>query len=57
MTPINRRLIKMVKIIKSIIVRKPEDLPKLKYNIGIIFGGNIRKVEKKNGVKNDKNPR
>tara|TARA_B100001093_G_scaffold498970_1_gene547706 strand:+ start:649 stop:792 length:144 start_codon:yes stop_codon:yes gene_type:complete len=47
----------MVKVIKSIIVRKPEDLPKLKHNIGIIFGKNIRKVEKKNGGKNDKNPR
>ena len=47
----------MVKVVKSIIVRKPEDLPKLKYNIGIIFGRNNRKVEKKNWVKNDKNPR
>ena len=47
----------MVKVLKVIICRKPEDLPKLKYSTGIIFGRNIRKVEKKNGVKNDKIPR
>ena len=44
----------MVKVLKPIICRKPEDLPKLKHSFGIIFGRNIRKAEKKNGGKNDK---
>jgi len=44
----------MVKVLKTIICRKPEDLPKLKHNLGIIFGRNIRQLKKKKGVKNDK---
>ena len=44
----------MVKVLKTIICQKPEDLPKLRYSFGIIFGRNIRKVEKKNGDKNGK---
>ncbi len=36
----------MVKVIKSIIARKPEDLVKLKYKTGIIFGRNIRPLKK-----------
>ena len=44
----------MVKVLKSIICRKPEDLPKLKYNTGIIFGRNIRIVDRKEEGKNDK---
>tara|TARA_B100002019_G_scaffold239495_1_gene214890 strand:- start:237 stop:377 length:141 start_codon:yes stop_codon:yes gene_type:complete len=44
----------MVKVLKPIICRKPEDLPKLKYNVGIIFGRNIRQLKKKKGGKNDK---
>ena len=47
MPPLNQRIVKMVKVLKSIIARKPEDLVKLKYKTGIIFGRNIRKVEKK----------
>ena len=43
----------MVKVLKTIICRKPEDLRKLKHNTGIIYGRNIRKVENKGG-KNDK---
>ena len=43
----------MVKVLKPIIARKPEDLRKLKHSTGIIFGRNIRKVENKRG-KNDK---
>ena len=43
----------MVKVLKIIIARKPEDLRKLKHSTGIIFGRNIRKVENKGG-KNDK---
>ena len=43
----------MVKVLKPIIARKPEDLCKLKHNTGIIFGRCIRKVENKGG-KNDK---
>ena len=46
MPPINQRLEKMVKVIKSIIARKPEDLVKLKYKTGIIFGRNIRPIKK-----------
>ena len=37
----------MVKVIKSTIARKPEDLVKLKHKTGIIFGRNIRKVKEK----------
>ena len=44
----------MVKVIKGIIARKPKDLVKLKHSMGIIFGRNIRKLEKKKGDKNDK---
>ena len=44
----------MVKVLKTIICRKPEDLPKLKNNTGIIFGRNIRIVEKKVEGKDDK---
>jgi len=36
----------MVKVIKSIIARKPEDLVKLKYKTGIIFVRNIRPLKK-----------
>ena len=43
----------MVKVLKIIIARKPENLRKLKHNTGIIIGRNIRKVENKGG-KNDK---
>ena len=46
--------VKKVKVIKSIIARKPKDLVKLKQSMGIIFGSNIRKLEKKKGDKNDK---
>ena len=42
----------MVKVIKSIIARKPEDLVKLKYKTGIIFGRNIRTVNKRKEVNN-----
>ena len=35
----------MVKVIKSIIARKPEYLVKLKFKIGIIFGRNIRPLK------------
>ena len=44
----------MVKVLKPIVARKPEDIRKLKHNVGIIFGRNIRKLEKKDGGKNDK---
>ena len=47
MPPINQRIVRMVKVIKSIIARKPEDLVKLKYKTGIIFGRNIRPLKKK----------
>ena len=36
----------MVKVLKPIIARKPEDLVKLKYKTGIIFGRNIRSLKK-----------
>ena len=40
----------MVKVLKPIIARKPEDLVKLKYKTGIFFGRNIRPFKKeKNG--------
>ena len=44
----------MVKVIKGIIARKPKDLVKLKHSTEIIFGRNIRELEKKKGHKNDK---
>jgi len=44
----------MVKVLKPIVARKPEDIRKLKHTVGIIFGRNIRKLEKKNGGENDK---
>ena len=44
----------MVKVLKPIICRKPEDLPKLKHSFGIILGRNIRQLKKKKGDKNDK---
>ena len=40
----------MVRVIKAIIVRKPEDLVRLKYKTGIIFGRNIRTVNKRKEV-------
>ena len=46
MPPINQRMVKMVSIIKAVIARKPEDLVKLKYKTGIIFGRNIRPIKK-----------
>ena len=36
----------MVKVIKGTIARKSEDLVKLKYKTGIIFGRNIRPLKK-----------
>ena len=51
MPPINQRTVKMVKVIKSIIARKPEDLVKLKYKTGIIFGRNIRPLKKEKSGK------
>ena len=44
----------MVKVLKPIICRKPEGLPKLNNCFGIIFGRNIRQLKKKKGGKNDK---
>jgi hypothetical protein len=44
----------MVKVLKTIIARKPEDLRKLKHSMGIIFGRNIRIVDKKAEGKDDK---
>ena len=44
----------MIKVVKPIIARKPEDLRKLKHDVGIIFGRNIKKLENKKGGKNDK---
>ena len=41
----------MVKVIKSIIARKPEDLVKLKYKTAIIFGRNIRPLYKEKSAK------
>ena len=40
----------MGKVIKSIIARKPEDIVRLKYKTGIIFGRNIRTVNKRKKV-------
>ena len=47
----------MVKVIKSIIARKPEDLVKLKFNTGIIFGRNIKPLKNIKELKNGKIPR
>ena len=47
----------MVKVIKSIIARKPEDLVKLKFNTGIVFGRNMIPLKNRKELKNDKNPR
>ena len=44
----------MVKVLKPIVARKPEDLRKLKHSIGIILGRNIRQLKKKKEDKNDK---
>ena len=44
----------MVKVLKPIVARKPEDIRKLKHSIGIVFGENIRQLKKKKGGKNDK---
>ena len=52
MPPISQRMVKMVRVIKSIIARKPEDLVRLKYKTGIIFGRNIRTVNKRKEVNN-----
>ncbi len=41
----------MVKVIKSTVARKPEDLVKLKYKTGIIFGRNIRPLKKEESGK------
>ncbi len=54
MPPINQRIVKMVKVIKGTIVRKPEDLVKLKYKTGIIFGRNLRPLKNIKVLKNDK---
>ena len=44
----------MVKVLKTIICRKPEDLPKLKHNFGIVIPAKqyIKEREKKERVKN-----
>ena len=44
----------MVKVLKPIIARKPEDLVKLKYKTGIIFGRNIRPIKKEKVPEIDK---
>ena len=44
----------MVKVIKSTIARKPEDLVKLKYSIGIILGRNIRPLKNRKVLKDVK---
>ena len=44
----------MVRVIKAIIARKPEDLVRLKYKTGIIFGRNIRPFKNRKVLKNDK---
>jgi len=54
MPPINQRIVKKVKILKGIIAKKPEDLVKLKYKTGIIFGRNIRPFKNRKVLKNDK---
>jgi hypothetical protein len=47
----NQRRLEMVKVIKSIIARKPEDLVKLKFNTGIIFGRNIKPLKNRKELK------
>ena len=42
----------MVRVIKAIIDRKPADLVKLKFKARLIFGRNIRKVNKRKEVNN-----
>ena len=54
MLPINQRIVKMVKVTKSIIARRPEDVVKLKYKTGIIFGRNLRPLKNRKVLKNDK---
>ena len=44
----------MVKVLKSIIARRPEDLVKLKYNTGIILGRNIRPIKNRKVLKDVK---
>jgi len=44
----------MVKVLKSTIARKPEDLVKLKYSTGIILGRNIRPIKNRKVLKNVK---
>jgi len=44
----------MVKILKSTIARRPEDLVKLKYSTGIIFGRNIRPIKNRKVLKDVK---
>lgn len=44
----------MVKIVKSTIVRRPEDLVKLKYNTGIILGRNIIPLKNRKVLKDVK---
>ena len=44
----------MVRVIKSIIAKKPEDLVKLKYKTGIIFGRNLRPLKNRKVLRNDK---
>jgi len=44
----------MVKILKSTIARRPEDLVKLKCNIGIILGRNIRPIKNRKVLKDVK---
>ena len=45
----------MVKVLKSIIARKPEDLVKLKYKTGIIFGRNLRPLKNETPPKHLRN--
>ena len=54
MPTINQRIVKMVKILKGIIAKKTEDLVKLKYKTGIIFGRNLRPLKNRKVLKNDK---
>ena len=42
----------MVRVKKIIIARKPENLVRLKHETGIIFGRNIRAVNKRKEVNN-----
>ena len=43
----------MVRVLKTIICRKPEDLRKLKHSTGIIFGRNLINTKKRKGEKNE----